>query len=149
MKIALLVFILSTAGFAQKPSIDPKLESSVKTGNQEWIDGLKSGDIDQITRAYADDAVNCGATGECVRGRAEIQKQMAASIAPFGKAVSANVFSDGLIPNGDLAYEWGRATVQFKQRSSSGRFVTIWKKQPDGSWKIIRNMGLPATSTPK
>jgi ketosteroid isomerase-like protein len=138
-----LFLLIAGSVFAQKSTVDPKLESSVKAGNQEWIDGMKSGDIVQITRAYADDAVNCSAAGECVHGMAEIRKQIGSRISGMGKAISGSVTSDGLVPNGDLAYEWGRSSARFKEKSISGRFVTIWKKQADGSWKIIRNISLP------
>jgi ketosteroid isomerase-like protein len=145
MRFVCVLLIASSVNFAQTTAADPKLDTSVKAGNQEWIDGMKSGDIVQITRAYANDAVNCSAAGECVRGIAEIRKQIGTRIAGLGKAISGSVTSDGLVPNGDLAYEWGRSTARFKDRSISGRFVTIWKKQPDGSWKIIRNLSLPPT----
>jgi ketosteroid isomerase-like protein len=133
VRLALVLLCASSLSFAQKTAPDPKLESSVKAGNQEWIDGMKSGNIEQITRAYADDGVNCNVAGECVRGIAEIRKQIAARIAGLGKAISGSVTSDELVPNGDLAYEWGRSSAQFKDKSISGRFVTIWKKQADGS----------------
>jgi ketosteroid isomerase-like protein len=117
----------------------------VKAGNQEWIDGMKSGDIEQITRAYADDAVNCSTSGDCVGGIAEIRKQISSRIAGLVKAISGSVTSNGLVPNRDLAYEWGRSSAQFKDKSISGRFVTVWKKQANGSWKIICNLSLPST----
>ena len=60
--------------------------------------------------------------------------------------------SEDLIVSGDYAIETGtyRMTVQPKQGKSMedvGKFVSIWQKQADGSWKMIRdifNSDLPA-----
>jgi len=44
--------------------------------------------------------------------------------------------------SGDLAYTYGKYTYSIidstgKERTSSGIFHTVWKKQPDGSWKYV------------
>ena len=48
--------------------------------------------------------------------------------------------------SGDLGYTYG--TYERKRRDTSGRtvtesgkYMTLWKKQPDGSWKVIADMG--------
>lgn len=112
MRFVILLLIASNLGFAEQNTFDPKLESSVKAGNHERLDGMKSGDIEQITRAYADDAVNCGASGDRVRGTEEIRKRISSRTAGLGNAISGSVTSDGLVPNGELAYEWGRARLR-------------------------------------
>jgi ketosteroid isomerase-like protein len=32
----------------------------------------------------------------------------------------------------------------------TGRYLTVWKKQPDGSWKVVRDIGVqdPAPAGP-
>ena len=63
---SLLVF---TTAFAATPS---ELEHDLKEGNQAWVVGLKTGNADLIAAAYMDDAVNCGASGDCVTSWAPI-----------------------------------------------------------------------------
>ena len=48
--------------------------------------------------------------------------------------------------SGDLGYTWG--TYEYHSEDSNknpntghGKYVTIWKKQPDGSWKAILDCG--------
>jgi ketosteroid isomerase-like protein len=58
----------------------------------------------------------------------------------------ATVEKDELSVSGDLAYYLGRYEEVFQPRQGDaihnrGRFVFIWKRQADGSWKIARSVG--------
>ena len=49
---------------------------------------------------------------------------------------------------GDLGYTIGHATVTMPDqdgtpRTSRQRYITVWRKQPDGSWKFILDGGIP------
>ena len=49
---------------------------------------------------------------------------------------------------GDLGYTMGHATItehdqDGKAVSSKSRYLTVWRKQPDGSWKFILDGGVP------
>lgn len=44
-------------------------------------------------------------------------------------------------PSGDMGFTWGHYEGTAKDREgnatkSSGRYMTVWKKQPDGQWKV-------------
>lgn len=44
-------------------------------------------------------------------------------------------------PGGDMGFTWGHFEGRSKDRDGSpilttGRYMTVWKKQPDGSWKV-------------
>ena len=48
----------------------------------------------------------------------------------------------------DLGYTMGHATITSpgkdgKMETEHERYITIWKKQPDGSWKFILDGGIP------
>jgi ketosteroid isomerase-like protein len=49
---------------------------------------------------------------------------------------------------GDMGYTMGHATITGKDKegkatTSHSRYVTIWRKQADGSWKFIFDGGVP------
>ncbi len=49
---------------------------------------------------------------------------------------------------GDLGYTIGRYEVKFtgndgKPQSDHGTYLTTWKKQKDGSWKVVSDIGTP------
>jgi len=52
--------------------------------------------------------------------------------------------------SGDVGYTWGRYTMTIPSGSkgrppliSMGTYVTIWKRQPDGEWKVVLDGGNP------
>lgn len=54
---------------------------------------------------------------------------------------------------GDLGYTWGR--YEYSDRTASGKavvetgtYVTIWRRQADGSWKVVLDGGQPDPKAP-
>jgi ketosteroid isomerase-like protein len=136
--------LLSELLMAQGASISATARAGIEAGNQAWIDGMKAGDVLMISATYADDAVDCGSNGECIRGRSDIERHMKAQLARMGRARSAAVESLGSTQQGDFVYEWGRAEATFDQgKGLAEKYLTAWQKQPDGGWKIFRNLVIP------
>ncbi len=57
--------------------------------------------------------------------------------------VKAEVF-----PSGDRGYTTGKYVARFKNKEgklmeSHGHYITLWRKQEDGSWKIFGDTGSP------
>lgn len=55
--------------------------------------------------------------------------------------------------SGDLGYTWGRyefrgVGADGKERMSGGFYLTIWKRQPDSSWKFVVDAGTPDRPKP-
>jgi len=49
-------------------------------------------------------------------------------------------------PSGDMGYTWGHFEGHSKDANgnpvtTSGRYMTIWRKQPDGGWKVVLDAG--------
>jgi ketosteroid isomerase-like protein len=43
--------------------------------------------------------------------------------------------------SGDLGYTIGRWEFTGAEGSARGSYVTIWRRQPDGSWKVVVDIG--------
>jgi ketosteroid isomerase-like protein len=83
--------------------------------------------------------------GDCIKGRAAIQAHFKDRFVKLGHAASASVISAGAVQQGGFVYEWGRAEASFAAGAKvEGHYLTVWQKQPDGSWRIFRNMAIPA-----
>ncbi len=56
--------------------------------------------------------------------------------------ITVNVWLDG-----NTAYETGKYKYEHTEKDKStreeGRYVTIWKRQDDGSWKLSMDMAVP------
>ena len=52
----------------------------------------------------------------------------------------------GMSASGDMGFTTGpweaRADIKDAKPSRYGHFVTVWKKQPDGSWKFVVDLGI-------
>lgn len=44
---------------------------------------------------------------------------------------------------GKLGYTWGRYHSVFAGKTREGTYMTVWQKQPDGSWKVLFDTGDP------
>lgn len=44
---------------------------------------------------------------------------------------------------GKLGYTWGRYHSVANGRERNGTYMTVWQKQPDGSWKVLFDTGDP------
>ena len=142
--VLLIAACCLSLGAAIAQSTETSARAGIDAGNQAWIDGVKNGDVALIIATYAENAVDCDATGECIRGRTEIERHMRAQLANFGQARSATVKTWGSSQQGSFAYEWGQAEATFMSgKHLVERYLTVWQKQPDGSWKIFRNLVIP------
>jgi ketosteroid isomerase-like protein len=141
----LFLLLLSLPCLGQSKPIDSTARRQIDAGNQAWIDGMKQGKVALISATYTPDAVDCDAEGNCIRGRTAIEQHMEEGIAKRGKADSASVTSVGSVQQGSFVYEWGQAEATFPNGSKVfDRYLTAWHKEPDGAWKIFRNLVIPS-----
>jgi len=146
--IATVVFltVLPTELLAHH-SGDPKLDRAVEKANSEFILAMKTGDAATIAAPYTDDASFITIDGACVKGRTEIEKMYRDRFARFGLAHSTTINSKKLVVDNDLAYESGYGEIGLlkdgKVSIHGGRFLTVWQRQTNGDWKILRNVVLP------
>ncbi|MGA2413154.1 MAG: DUF4440 domain-containing protein [Candidatus Sulfotelmatobacter sp.] len=94
---------------------------------------------------YADDAVELPNGAPIVQGKINIAKGMGFLDQKDNHLTWAPVGAD-LSASGDLGYTYG--TFEFTSKDKDGKLVvergkytSIWKKQKDGSWKVVLDMG--------
>ena len=128
-------------------SEDPKLDRAVEKANSEFVVAMKTGDAATIAAPYTDDASFITIDGACVHGRTEIEKMYRDRFARAGLAHSTKITSKKLVVDNDLAYESGYGEIGLlkdgKLSINGGRFLTVWQRQTNGDWKILRNIVLP------
>ena len=81
--------------------------------------------------------------GGGVTTRAEIAKQPAW---PEGTSLSWSPVKADMAASRDLGYTYGNYIFKSKDKdgkivSSYGKYMSVWKKQKDGSWKVVVDMG--------
>jgi ketosteroid isomerase-like protein len=130
------------------PGTDPRLLAAAGKANSDFEVAMTKGDVAAIVAPYADDAIFVLPDGTCFKGRAGIERLYRERFAKSGPAVESRIESKEIHPVGDLAYEWGLGTLARRRNgklvNARARFLTVWHRQADGGWKILRNIVLPA-----
>ena len=127
------------------------VKAAIMAANSKFLDAFKRGDTAGMSASYADDAVLMMPNEGAWRGRAAIDQGLSSFVDQMSFKDGANVTTDVMV-GGDLAVETGTYawTLQPKtgaEITDKGKYLTIWKRQADGSWKIVRdinNTDLPA-----
>lgn len=120
----------------------------IAKANKEWEAAIQTGDADALSRPYHEDGVFVGPDGNAVRGRAAIRAMYAGRAASKARIVAATIQSEGRVAAGpDEVYEWGSGWTVVQSADGTrakrgGRYLTVWHRQPDGSWLITRNLAL-------
>jgi len=99
-------------------------------------------DAATVGSMYSDDAVFVSSENPETRGRDAIQKAFSES---FAVASDLKVNSENVEVSGDLAYDYGTfsqhlAPPKAKAMDLHGNYLVVFKKQSDGSWKIVRHV---------
>jgi len=88
-----------------------------------------------------------------ITGRAAIREEMAKTFADTAFSLRWEPLQADA--SGDLGYTNGRFEARFRDAKGNaamrtGRYLTVWKKQADGSWKVVRDIGVqdPAPAGP-
>jgi ketosteroid isomerase-like protein len=69
---------------------------------------------------------------------------MTTQLESLGRARSAAVKTWGSTEQGSFVYEWGEAEATYSGgKRLVERYLTAWREQPGGTWKIFRNMVIP------
>ncbi|MFN7924228.1 MAG: DUF4440 domain-containing protein [Bryobacteraceae bacterium] len=96
---------------------------------------------------FAPDGKMVRRNGEVVEGHEAIRKYMGPGLAEKGASLRwAPEFAEAS-KSGDLGYTCGRSKYRGLDESgavveSDGRYVTIWRRGPDGSWKVALDIGV-------
>jgi ketosteroid isomerase-like protein len=136
---------------AQASTPNPLLDSTMKPGKMLLFDleARFAKDVAEHGGAafaewFADDGVVLGNGATPVVGKVAIAKSAAWS--PKDYQLTWTPTDAAMGPSGDMGYTWGHFEGHSKDAngnpvSTSGRYMTIWRKQPDGNWKVILDAG--------
>ncbi len=124
-----------------------QIRQAIDAGNAQWIRAYKHADAQLLAAVFTEDGQLLRWDGTVTRGRSAIYERMNAAMQRLGPA-EVSITTLKVWPIDDLAYEHGAYIYQFRDENqqavtSSGKFVVIWKRQSDGSYRIALDMGLP------
>lgn len=140
MCLALAGGLMASVGWAQAPPAAAAVEDQVRATERAFAKTMADRDHAAFTSFLADDTVFFGGA-EPLRGKAAVaaawQRYYDGPAAPF----SWTPERVAVLQAGDLALSTGPVFDPAGTRVST--FNSVWKRQGDGSWKIVFDIGCP------
>ena len=119
---------------------------AIKADEKAWNEQFKAKDQNALTARYADDANFVAPGAPAASGTTAISKVYAEALSDPAFSVSFASDKIEVSSSGDLAVSRGKFNEKYtdpktaKIMASSGTFVTVYKKQADGSWKVTEDI---------
>lgn len=149
------VMALGAAGCARRE--DPAaLRVAVMEADRAFAAATARRGVDGWVEAFEADARQFHARGVST-DTAQIRSRMAPAFADTTRQLRWHPVSAVVAASGDMAYTIGRWESRLRGPdgqwgpTGSGNYVTVWRRQADGGWKVAVDIGnqdvLPADST--
>jgi ketosteroid isomerase-like protein len=151
---AVSIVVLLVAGAAQ--ASDKKSVDSLLAADAGWMKVFSAKDLAQSVAYFEENGSMLGPNAPIVSGKEAIAKNLSQFFAIPAVKLTWLADKADVARSGELGYTSGTYQMTFsdptgKTVSDKGKYVTVWKKQKDGSWKValdIFNTDLPPPGTP-
>lgn len=138
-----IVSILGLTAFTQEKGIKPELLSLANAERAFAKMSVDTSVREAFYNNFAEDGVNF--QPHPVNTREAYRKTPAPASPPQSTLNWAPIYGD-ISASGDLGYTTGPFLVEdrspAKRPSRHGMYSSVWKKQADGSWKVVLDMGI-------
>ena len=142
-------FALVLGGCQKQASVDTAaVQAAIKADEKKWNAEFKAKDQEGLVAHYADDAYFIAPGVKAANGSTEICKTYSDALNDQNFELSFASDKVDIAASGDLAYARGRFNEKYtdpktgKVMSDSGSYVTIYRKQADGSWKAVEDFAV-------
>jgi uncharacterized protein (TIGR02246 family) len=131
-------------------------EATLRKLDDDWSKAAAAKDVEKTASFYSDDALVMPPNSPVLKGKdaaREMWKSMFA-VPGFGggwKATTVEVAKSGDLGYTTGPYEITETDANGKPMTDKGKYLAVWKKQADGSWKCVADMfntDLPPASAP-
>jgi ketosteroid isomerase-like protein len=144
MKHSFLLFVLASAITLLAATPDGERAALLKA-EADFEKARAERGLEGWLSFFADDAANVDPGQPIVMGKEEMRKRLERQWNPNLKLTWKPSKAD-VAASGDLGYTFGTWELRGKSRSGddvrrTGKYATVWKKQNDGSWKVVLDLG--------
>jgi uncharacterized protein (TIGR02246 family) len=134
---------------AAAPADSAAAVRALRDAEAQWNRDYAAHDVEGLVGHYAPDAVMANPGAPIASGTAQIRAADTQFVADPN--LQLQFASDRILvaQSGDLASTRGHYTMRstdprtHQLRTDIGSYLTVWKKQPDGSWKAIEDFVTP------
>ena len=142
--LVLLLPLAACGGPADRSADTAKLMQT----SRDWSRAAAGGNLDAILAYWADDAVVIQPGEPTLRGKAQIRAYLERSLKAPGFRIAWEPVEGAVSADGTMGYLVENTVASVtgpdgKPVTQRYRGVTVWRKQPDGSWKAAEDMITP------
>ncbi|NIM59475.1 MAG: SgcJ/EcaC family oxidoreductase [Candidatus Aminicenantes bacterium] len=127
-----------------------KVRMAIEEANLKFGEAVRQGDATALAALYTNDATLLPPDSDMIQGKQGIEAFWSQGLQMGVKDAVLTIVD--VFGSGDLAYEIGKFTLTIQPEGQEpieqkGKYVVVWKKTADGSWKLhvdIFNYTLPA-----
>ena len=142
--IVAMIAVVLTAGvcLAQPES---SIERAIRYADVVWSKAAEAKDLERVLAVFADGASELAPNVPIAVGKDALRKVWTQYFATPGFAISWQPTKVEVSRGADLGYSLGTYVLTApdpagKPVTDRGKYVTIWKRQADGSWKVIADI---------
>ena len=138
------VLVLTASGCGPQVDVEAE-EAAIRAAEDEALKIAQAKDAERWASVYADDARVFPPNAPLVTGKEAIRKLFAELFASPGFEIDWEVTRVEVSRAGDLGYVVGTHKVTVNDAEGNpvtdrGKWIAIWKKQADGTWKCIEDI---------
>ena len=153
------IVITVIASFAQtmsatKTTTDSDILAEAKLaidkGNAQWAEAWEKNKPELVVELFAEDGKLLLSSGKVIKGHDQLlalYKNAMKGIGTDIKNIKVSVTTINAWLDGDMVFETGKYVYDYVENGKpvieAGKYVTIWKKQKDGNWRLMMDMGVP------
>ena len=131
----------------QAPDTRAADETAIRAAEAEMAKAVAALDPAKAASFYTDDIVGMAVDAPVVQGKENMQKYFETWMKEKPE-FSVNTAKAEVARSGDLAYTWGTGKMSVKDKKgkvaeTTFKYVSVWKKQADGGWKIVVDTMIP------
>ncbi|MCY3750193.1 MAG: nuclear transport factor 2 family protein [Gammaproteobacteria bacterium] len=147
--ILLVALVLPANGCSRQDPQVASLPDFQQLVLKEYIEPYKTGDTEGWLEVFTDDAVGMHNTLPALEGKQALRR-FAETVHGMFNIEQLDVTVDSVITEGDWALTRGDFIARFVPRGEDvenrpgprqGKYILLWERQTDGTWKVILDMG--------
>src|SRR5437667_12545589 len=124
---------------------DTQIEQALRDLDAQWSKDAGAKDVDKTVSYYAESAVVMPPNASAATTKEAIRSAWKEMLTSPGAAISWKTTKVEVAKSGDLAYVSGTyeetmTDASGKPVNDRGKYVEVWEKQTDGTWKVVADI---------
>lgn len=130
---------------SQQRVVSAKAADAVRAADAAWLKAYTAKDLDKAVAFCDEQGSMLMPSAPIATGKDAIAKLIASHFAIHYSKLTWHPNSVGVARSGELGYTSGTYELSFKDASGKtiadkGKYLIVWKKYPDSTWKVLFDM---------